>query len=220
MGRARHRAVLDDYAAMSRASLRLYEVTGRADYLDQAVAWVAVADAQHWDAKSGGYFLTASDASDLILRTKPSHDNAMPSGNGLMAEVLLRLAILTGERRYAERAEALLAAFSGEIAKNFFPLSTLLNAGELAMRPVQIVILGARGAADTEALIDAVFQTCAPDRVLQSVADAGALPRSHPAYGKQAKEGRATAYVCIGQTCSLPVTEPGELADAMAYDRR
>jgi uncharacterized protein YyaL (SSP411 family) len=220
LGRARHRAVLDDYAAMSRAALRLYEVTGRSDYLDKAVGWVAVADALHWDEKSGGYFLTASDASDLILRTKPSHDNAMPSGNGIMAEVLLRLAILTGERRYGERAEALLAAFSGEIAKNFFPLSTLLNAGELALRPVQIVILGARGAADTEAMVDAAFRISTPDRVLQSVADAASLPRTHPAHGKQAKDGRATAYLCIGQACSLPVTEPAALAELMAHDRR
>ena len=220
MGRARHRAVLDDYAALSRAALRLYEATGKADYLDKARGWVAVADARHWDEKSGGYFLTASDASDLILRTKPSHDNATPSGNGQMAEVLLRLAILTGERRHAERAEALLAAFSGEIAKNFFPLSTLLNAGELAMRPVQIVILGERGKPDTEALIDAAFGLSLPDRVLQSVADAASLPPTHPAAGKQAPAGRATAFVCVGQTCSLPVTEPEALAETVLHHRR
>jgi hypothetical protein len=203
--------VLDDYAALGRAALTLYEATGKDTYLARARAWVETVDAHHWDAKTGGYFLSADDASDLILRTKPTHDNATPSGNGMMAHLLLRLGILTGDARYTERAERLIAALSGEISKNFFPLSTLLTASELLLRPVQIIILGKRGAADTEALIDAAFASSQPNRVLQTVEDGNTLPASHPAHGKQPTQSRATAFVCIGQTCSLPVTGTDEL---------
>jgi len=54
---------------MAAAALALHEATGRADYLAQAQAWVDVLDRHYWDAENGGYFLTADDPPDLILRT-------------------------------------------------------------------------------------------------------------------------------------------------------
>ena len=90
-GRLQAEAMLDDYAQMARAALILFEVTGRQDYFDQAVDWVKTADQHYWDGQSGGYFFTADDAQDLIVRTKSAIDNATPSGNGIMVEVLARL---------------------------------------------------------------------------------------------------------------------------------
>jgi len=214
-GQLKHVGTLDDYAGMIRAALVLFEVTGEAGYLDAAERWATVLDAHYWDADGGGYFFTADDAEALIVRTKSAADHATPAGNGLMVSLLARLHFLTGKADYRARAEALVAAFSGEMAQNFFPLAALMNGVELLNCATQIVIVGDRDSADGRALLSAVFASCVPNRVLTVIAPDGALPDSHPARGKRQQDGRATAYVCVGTTCSLPLTEPDKLADAL-----
>ena len=215
-GQLRHPATLDDYANMCEAALALAEVTGAPDYVAQAEAWVEILDRHYWDGEGGGYFLTADDTERLIVRLKNAHDSAVPSGNGTMVGVLARLHLVTGRTEYRERAEALVAAFSGELERNVFPLATLLNGNELLHRAVQIVVVGPAEAADTAALVAAAFGPSLPDRVLQVIAPGDGLPEGHPAHGKGQVDGRATAYVCRGQTCSLPLTDPTELAGALA----
>jgi hypothetical protein len=82
------------------------------------------------------------------------------------------------------------------------------------------LILGAREAPDTQALLGAIYGVCLPNRVLAVVPDdhlpQNHLPEGHPAHGKTRKDGRATAYVCRGPVCSLPITDPAELAVALA----
>ena len=82
----------------------------------------------------------------------------------------------------------------------------------MLQRAVQIVILGARGAADTEALLRAVNGVSLPTRVLAVLEPGATLPPNHPAAGKQQISSRATAYVCRGPVCSLPLAEPAALA--------
>ena len=215
-GRTKHSATLDDYAAMARAALVLHEVTGDSDCLARARGWVDALDAHYWDADGGGYFLTADDAEALIVRTKSADDDATPSGNGLAAEVLARLWLVTGETRYRDRAEAAIAAFSGQINRNFFPLATLMNASELLQQGAQIVIAGEPGADDTRALHAAAIRAPAVARAVTAVPPGTELPATHPAHGKGPVEGRAAAYVCVGQTCSRPVTDADGLRAAMA----
>jgi uncharacterized protein YyaL (SSP411 family) len=213
-GRALHQAMLDDYANLARAGVALYEVTGDTAHLQHAEALVADADRWYWDAASGGYFFTAADAKGLIARTKTAHDNATPSGNGVMAATLARLYFLTGKTEYRDRAEATIGAFAGETAENFFPLSTLLNAADFLARPLQIAIIGRTGGADTEALLRAVATAASlPNLVLQIVPPDAELPSGHPARGKGAVNGKATAYVCEGPVCSAPLTEATALAE-------
>src|SRR3546814_2188427 len=90
---------------MAAAALGLHEATGKADTLAQAERWVALLDRHYWDDATGGYFLTADDTPDLIVRTKTAYDSAVPSGNGVMLGVLARLHYLTGQAAYRERAE-------------------------------------------------------------------------------------------------------------------
>ncbi|WP_340116361.1 thioredoxin domain-containing protein [Pelagibius sp. 7325] len=220
-GTLKHPATLDDYANMAAAALALHEATGEADYLTQAEAWVEVLDRHYWDAENGGYFLTADDTPDLILRTKTAYDSAVPAGNGTVLGVLARLFYLTGKPAYRERADALTNAFSGELTRNVFPLASFLNSAELLASATQVVIVGRRGDAATDALLAAVTKTCLPNRVLQVIAPGEALPAGHPAAGKGQAVGpdnaaRATAYVCHGPACSLPITGPDALAEALA----
>ncbi len=173
--------------------------------------WVGVLDRHYWDDAGDGYFLAAADTEGLIARTKTANDSAVPSGNGTMVGVLARLYHLTGKTAYRARADAIVAAFSGEAPRNFFPLATLINNNEILQRALQIVIRGAREDAATAALLRAAHRTSLPNKVLAVIAPGAALAESHPAAGKEAIGGKATAYVCEGPVCSLPITDPAAL---------
>jgi uncharacterized protein YyaL (SSP411 family) len=218
-GRRNHPAIADDYANLSRAALALFEATGEARYLDQAERWTAVLDRHYWDASGGGYFLAATDTEGLITRTKTASDSAVPSGNGTMVGVLARLYHLTGKTAYRERADAIVAAFSGEVQRNFFPLATLINSNEILQRALQVVIRGTGDDAATTALLRAAHGVSLPNKVLAVVAPGAALPEGHPAAGKDMVGGAVTAYVCEGPVCSLPITDPAAL-DADLRRRR
>ncbi len=215
-GEARHPASVDDYANLCRAALVLYEATSNNAYLSRARQWVAVLDRHHWDAAEGGYFFAADDTEDLIARVKTANDAAVPSGNGTMVGVLTRLALLTGEEDYRRRAAAIIAVFAGEVARNFFPLATLINNAALAMKPGQIVLVGDSDDPRFASLRRAVYQVSLPNRVVQAIAPGAALPADHPAYGKGLAGGRPAAYVCDGPVCSLPITEARALVDNLA----
>jgi hypothetical protein len=214
-GQARHPANVDDYANLCRAALALHEAIGGGEFLDQAREWIAVLDRHYRDASGGGYFFAADDTEGLIARAKTAADAAVPAGNGTLVGVLTRLVLLTGDEEYRRRAEAIVAAFSGEVSRNFFPLATLLNNAELAARPVQIVVVGSDGSADFEALRRAAYDISMPNRVVRTLAPDMALPPGHPAFGKGLVGGRAAAYLCEGPVCSLPLDEPAALREAL-----
>jgi hypothetical protein len=211
-----HAATLDDHAHLAAAALALHEATGGDTYLEAAREFVTLLDAHFWDATAGGYFMTADDVKDVIQRPKSAADGATPNGNGAMVAVLARLHHLTGESAYQDRAHALVAAFSGELNRNFFPLATLINSNDLLRNAVQIVIVGPRGDPATRALIRAALDRALPNRLLQVVEPGAQLPDGHPAQGKGMVGGKATAYVCKGQTCGLPVTHAAGLGTALA----
>ncbi len=215
--KARHPASLDDYAQMARAGLILAGITSDKSYIAQAQSWVAVLDRHYWDREAGGYFFAADDTADVILRNKSAVDHATPAGNAVMVEVLARLFYLTGKSAYRDRADALMGAFAGEIQKNFFPLASFLNASEFAQNALQIVIIGQRGEADTEALLITLKAHSLPDLVLSIIEPNEQLPDSHPAAGKGQENGRATAYICKGTVCSLPLTDPTQFDKALLH---
>jgi hypothetical protein len=211
-GQARNPATLEDYANMSRAALALYEATGDADYLAQAEAWVDILDRHYADPADGGYFMAADDTEGLLTRPKTAHDSAVPSGNGTLVGAFARLFYLTGKAEYRDKAERIVRTFSGELQRNFFPLASLLNGNEDLQRGLQVVIRGRRDEPGTEALLRAVNGVSLPTRIVTMVPPGAALPEGHPAVGKEAVDGRATAYVCEGPVCSLPFTDPEALA--------
>ncbi len=230
-GQVKEIEFLDDYAEMSRAALMLYEVSGEPVFLERARAWLDILDADFWDAEAGGYFYSPEGGEKLIARSKSAHDMATPSGNGTLVGVLARLYHLTAEEAYLERAGALVRAFSGEIGERFTPMPTLINNSELLHEAMQIVIVGERGEPAGEAMIRAVYSLSLPNRVLSVIGPNESLPAGHPAAGKTQKDGVVTAYLCVGPTCSLPVTEaaalgtllqdamePGDVAPAMKED--
>ncbi|MBT5107838.1 MAG: thioredoxin domain-containing protein [Rhodospirillaceae bacterium] len=212
-GKANHPATLDDYAAMARGALALFEATGDNGYLVHAEHWVSIADRHYRDHEGGGYFFAADDTPGLITRTKTAHDNAVPSGNGMIANVFARLYFLTGNAAYYMKAEAIITAFSGAVTKNFFPLSTLLNSAEFLQSATQIVIVAHRD--DAVPLTRAVYDLSLPNRLVSIVEPQTTLPVNHPAHGKGQIDGAPTAYVCQGAVCSAPVTEAESLKQSL-----
>jgi uncharacterized protein len=215
-GRARHPASVDDYANLCRAALALHEATQDAGYLGRARGWIAVLDAHYRDAAEGGYFFAADDTRGLIARAKTAADAAVPAGNGTLVGVLTRLAILTGDDVYRERAESVIRAFAGEVTRNFFPLATLVNNADLAQKPVQIVLVGEAGDPALAALRRAVYEVSLPKRIVQMLPPGRELPADHPAFGKGLVDGKPAAYVCEGPVCSLPIVVSRDLVDALA----
>ena len=206
-GRLAHPATLDDYANLCRAALALYEATFDRGYIEQTEAWLDIIERHYRDDKGGGYFFTADDVGDLIVRTKTAQDQATPAGNATLVGVFARLYHLTGDDSYRTRAEALVAAFSGGLERAAFGLTTLINNNELLQAALQIVVCGAPGDAATKALLGAVYERSLPNRVVQLLPPDTALPASHPAHGKGQIDGRATAYVCRGSVCTLPLAD-------------
>ena len=211
-GSLRHAAVLDDYANMGRAALALHEATGRPEYLDRARAWADDVHAHYRDDGGGGYFLSADDADDVIVRPKSITDAAIPPGNGTMVEVLARLYHLTGEETYGQRARGLIEALAGDKPEDLFNLPTLLHGFEVLERVVQIVVVGPGGEEDTRALVRAALRSGPLNRVLSRLEPGAALPPGHPAFAKGLVDGRPAAYVCVGTVCGLPLTDPESLA--------
>jgi uncharacterized protein len=218
-GRARHPASVDDYANLCRAALALHEATGDENFLIQTRDWLAILDQHYWEDATGGYFFAANDTKGLIARVKTAADSAVPAGNGTLVAVLTRLAILTGEEKYRRRAEAIVETFSGEIARNFFPLATLLNNIEVLEKPLQVVVVGEKSDPAFGSLLRTVYGVSLPNRVVLTLAPGGSLPANHPAFGKGAVDGKPAAYVCEGPVCSLPITEAESLLETLARVR-
>ncbi len=212
VGKRLHRGTLDDYANMARAGIALFEATGEMRYLDETKALVAVLDRHFADGQGGGYFATADDAADLIVRGKHCHDNAVPAGNATLLGVFARLWMLEGDDTWRDRADRQFAAFAGELDGNFFPLMTLLNNYELLQRPMEMVIVGDPGAPATEALRRAVYDRSLPNKIVRRLRPGASLPPDHPAAGKGLVEGRPALYVCEGMACRAPIVEPAELS--------
>ncbi|TWB22497.1 hypothetical protein FBZ89_103119 [Nitrospirillum amazonense] len=212
-GRARHAGLLEDYANMGKAALTLHEITGDVAFLDQAARWTDTLDRHFWDEADGGYYTTADDVGDLLVRPRNAHDNAVPAGNGTQLGNLTRLWMLTGQDRYRARADTLMSAFSGELGRNFFPLSTFLNMAETLLNGVHVVLVGEGD--DLEPFNAILRIQSRPTLVVSRLAPGQNLPEPHPAAGKAMVDGRATAYVCQDMRCSLPVTTPEALADLL-----
>ncbi len=211
-GRAHLNAYLDDYAFTIQGLLDLYESDFDVHWIVEALALDEVLRDRFEDAEAGGYFTTARDHEKLIARLRAPHDGALPSGNGVHALNLLRLAELTGRRDLAERAERTLRSMAGLV--NRFPqaFSTLLLAVDwLAVGPREIVLAGTRGDAKIAEMLRAVRTTFAPQRVVAlatpgvQVGPIGLLKDKTPG------PNGARAYVCRNWTCQAPVEDVAAL---------
>jgi hypothetical protein len=212
-GQLKFPGLASDFAAMIRAALALHEATGKQKYLDQALTWQRALDRDYANAETGTYYLTAADAEGLVIRPAATADEATPNHNAVAAGNLIRLALLAGDDAWREKADRLIAAIAPQAVENLYMHMALLNAVDLRLRAAEIVVTGE--GARTEALLAAARRLPPLDRIVLHAASGASLPASHPARDKLAAAGDGTAFICIGETCSLPVTDPAGLIGAM-----
>ena len=198
-GRANHLAYAADYAALTGAFTRLAEATGEARWVEEARG---VADGLlylFWDEAGGGLFTAGNDAERLITRAKDVLDNVIPSANGAAATALVRLAALTGEERYRDRAADIVRLVADPLARHPTAFAHLLAAVELLEGPVtEVAVTG-----DRRDLVEAVQRRYLPNAVL-----AWGEPYASPLFENR-KDG--FAYVCQHYSCKIPTDDVGEL---------
>lgn len=215
-GRLQEVDMLDDYANMISAALALFTATGEDAFLDQAKTWSDLVHDLYWNESQHGYFFTANDAENLIVRTSSVTDSATPSGNGTMLDNLARLFHLTGDDRFRVRAEALTDAFDVDAMRSFPHTCAFLNGFEVFLHALQVIIVGDRSDEDVQSLLRAALGESHPTLILATVDATDALPASHAAFGKAPVDGKAAAYVCKGPVCQAPVTTADALREALA----
>jgi uncharacterized protein YyaL (SSP411 family) len=209
-------AFLDDYVFMTTAVLELYDATFDPAYLDRAVKLQQQTRELFWDTERGGFFFTAADNEELLVRQKEVYDGAIPSGNSTAADNLIRLARLTSENEYLQGADHIFAAFSNEANQLPSAHSQLMSALQRGAGPsLEVVIAGDAGARDTARLIATVRAMYLPQAavLLVTPGKAGATIRELAPFAEayEPVDGKAAAYVCRDFTCQLPTTDPAKL---------
>jgi uncharacterized protein YyaL (SSP411 family) len=207
---------LDDYAFTIAGLLDLYEATSDPRWLREAAGLDAVLR-DDFEDKGGGYLLTPSGAEALLAREKPAYDGAEPCGNSVAALDLLRLSELTNRDEYRARAERTLRAFADRLERTPTALSEMLLALDFATdRAKEIVVVAPTSLAETEPLLARFRSAFVPNRVFTRVvtgADAMAgTDFASIVAGKVAIGGHTTGYVCEGQSCKPPTTDPATFA--------
>jgi uncharacterized protein YyaL (SSP411 family) len=209
-GRLLFPGLASDHANMIRAALALHEATGEREYLDRAVSWQAALDRHYANPQTGGYFLTADDAEGLVVRPSSTSDDATPNANAVAAQNLVRLAGYTGQHSWRDQVDRLFDGILPLAGENLFMHVALLDALDLRLRGAEIVIAGAGERAAT--LVETALQLPFLDRILIRAPSKDALPATHPAAAKLAAITEPAAFICAGETCSLPVTAPAQIA--------
>ena len=199
-GQLKFPGLASDFAAMIRAALALYEATGdhglsRTGAWSGSARWIAIMPMP----MTGTYYLTAADAEGLVIRPASTADEATPNHNAVAAQNLIRLALLTGDDGWRQKADRLIAAIAPQAIENLYMHMALLNAIDLRLRAAEIVVAGE--GAGAEALLDAARALPPLDRIVFHARAADALPPAHPARAQvEASRGTPQAFVCSGET--------------------
>ena len=217
-GEASIPAFLDDHVFMTFAMLELFDATLDATYLDHALEIQQRTIDLFWDAERGGFFFTAGDNEELLVRQKEIYDGAIPSGNSTAADNLVRIARLTGDDTHQKRADQIFAAFAREAASMPSAHTQLMSALQRSEGPsLEVVIAGEHHAADTEKLLAIVRKTYLPEAAVLLIppGNDGDQIRKLAAFASayQPIDGQAAAYVCQNFECQLPTTDPKKLEE-------
>jgi hypothetical protein len=164
----------------------------------------------------GGFFDTPADGETLVIRPKDLQDNAVPSGNSMACEALLRLAAFTDKGSYRDLAEGALKTVSEAVVRYPTAFANWLSAADFALGNVrQVAVLGDAGEENFLALMNVIRSEYRPNIVVAASSyppaqDAPPLLNERPLV-----DGQPTAYVCEGFVCRQPVTNADALQNQL-----
>ncbi len=207
-GKTHLAAYLDDYAFLIDAILESLQCRWNSSLLEWAEELASVLLNHFEDSEAGGFYFTADDHEQLIHRSKPYSDDAIPAGNGIAAYALGRLALLTGNPKYSEACERTLKSVWPVLEQSPFVHNALLLALEEQQNPPQMIVL--RGEPeDLEQWSERINRAYAPRRMVFAIpSDAQDLPA---VLAHKASSGNIVAYVCNGSNCLPPVLDLQDL---------
>ncbi len=215
-GRAHLNAILDDYAFMIQGLIDLYESDFDARWLREALALNEIVLEHFEDGEHGGFYTVGDNHEKLIARLKSQQDGAIPSGNGVQALNLLRLAELTGQGELAKHAESTIRSIGNALNQYAPSFSQMVMAVDfVAAQPREIVIAGEPNHPAVRAMLAEVRGRFYPQRVVALAskgADDGLIPLLE---GRSPSETGARAYVCQNYACQLPVDTAEALAEQL-----
>jgi uncharacterized protein YyaL (SSP411 family) len=205
-GRAQHEGVLEDYADTAHGLYELHVATGELRWLEEANRLARLAVELFGDEDRGGFYDTATDAEQLILRKKSFDDHPTPSGNSMLAYVLLRLSRIYGDDELERRGVGVLRLLHGPLSRAPGAFGWALCALDLQLSPHrELAIVGG------------------PDAPVARSALAGFDPNAVVAFGpadgvpllegKTLVDGKPAVYVCERFACRAPVTDPAVLQE-------
>ncbi len=208
--------LLEDHAFLLGGVLDLYEATLDPQHLAFARQLAEALRDRFHDPEHGGFWQAPPQAKDLILGVKDAYDGAEPAGNSAAALGLLRLAEMTDRADLRELAEGTLRLFADRLRRLPEALPAMLAALDFRLgERRRVVIAGEPSTPGRAELLAAAHRVYAPNMVVL-----GNQPPAEPfACTLPAKDGRATAYLCVGTTCRAPIQDPAELTAALRDGR-
>jgi uncharacterized protein YyaL (SSP411 family) len=208
-GQARIPGYLEDYADVAHGLLELHVATGELHWLEEANRLARLAVDLFPDPGRGGFFMTARDAEQLVARKKDLDDNPVPSGNSMLAHVLLRLSRIYGDDELERRAAGVLRLMHPSLARVPSAFGWALCALDLYLSPPRELAIV--GSPDDE-VARAALAPFDPNAVV-AFGPSDDIPLLA---GKSRVDGRSAVYVCERFACRAPVTDAAQLTRAGA----
>ena len=216
-GQAKNTGYLEDYAHVAHGLLGLHAATGELRWLEEAHRLASAAVELFGDDDNGGFYLAPADGEQLVARKKDFDDHPIPSGNSMLADVLLRLGRIYGDADLEQRAVGVFRLIRPMIARAPGAFGHALCALDLHFSPPrELAIVGPPDEPATRALAQAALGAFEPNTVVawSRGADDEAAQRVPLLAGKDLVDGGPAVYVCERFSCKAPVTSPEALAVA------
>jgi uncharacterized protein len=207
-GRAKNTGFLEDYADVANGLYELHVATGELRWLEEANRLARLAIELFGDEERGGFFLTPAHGEQLIARQKGFDDHPTPSGNSMLAFVLLRLARIYGDDELERRAVGVFRLIRDALARAPQAFGHALSALDLHFSPPRELAIVGPVESDVARAALARFE---PSSVV-AVGPATGVPLLE---GKGLVDGKPAVYVCQNFACQAPETEPDNLSKAL-----
>lgn len=210
-GERDHVQLLDAYAFLLSGVLDLYEATLDPSHLEFAISIAESMLAKFYDAGNGGFWQSAANSKDLILRVKEDYDGAEPSGNSVATLALLRLGKITDRKDFTEAAEKTLRVFGSRLTQMPQAVPYMLLALDFSLEePRRVVLAGFGDGAESKDLLRVIHTVYQPNKVvLGTVGPVEPFSKTLPA------SKNPVAYVCTGTACLPPTSDPAKLKELL-----
>jgi uncharacterized protein YyaL (SSP411 family) len=199
-GRAKGTGYLEDYADVAHGLYELHVATGELRWLEESRRLAVLAVELFSDDERGGFYLTAADAERLVARTKSLDDNPTPSGNSMLAFVLLRLARIYGDDELERRAVDVFRLAAPYVGRAPAAFGWALCGLDLHLSPPrEIAVIGPPESP--------VARRVLGDWDPRAVVAFGPSEDVPLLAGKGPVDGRPAVYVCERFACQAPLVE-------------